>query len=208
MFFEDCQLLLPYRRIGYTQRKHIGHLIQDHILERPRRTRQDDQATNLRVGSANTWSQVAAQAMSQHKDLLRVYLWPSAQEGHRFQRIVNDLFLDREGVPHTLQAGSIDFRTFLVAQYSDALRSQSPGQIAERLVGRDRLVAVTWSRPMHQKHRSKRPVTLRNTHCSWQHPFSVSYLHLLFLKTLGMRVQRRLIGRVHQLFDGSYRRNR
>jgi len=121
------------------------YLIQDHILQRPRRTRQDDQATNLRVGSAKAWSQVAAQAMPQYKDLLRVYLWPIAQEGHRFQRIVNDLFLDSECVPLTVQLSGIDFRAFLVAQNSDALRGQSPGQIAERLVGRDRLVAVLWS---------------------------------------------------------------
>src|SRR5207244_860551 len=143
------ELLLPYRRIGYTQRKHIGHLIQDDILKRPRRTRQDDQATNLRVGSTKAWSQVAAQTMSQHKDLLWVDLWPLAQEGHRFHCIINDLFLDREGIPLTLQAGGIDFCAFLVAQHSDALRGQSPGQIAERLIGWDRLIAVLWSRPMH-----------------------------------------------------------
>jgi hypothetical protein len=126
------------------------YLIQDHILQRPRRTRQDDQATNLRVGSAKAWSQVAAQAMSQHKDLLRVDLWALAQEGHRFQRIVNDLFLDGEGVYLTPHAGGIDVCAFLVAQHRDALRGQSPGQIAERLVGRDRLVAVLWPRSMHQ----------------------------------------------------------
>src|SRR5439155_10858223 len=69
LFFDDRELLLPHHRIWHTQRKHIGHLIQDHILKRPRRTCQDDQATNLRVGRGYAWSQVAAQAMSQHKDL-------------------------------------------------------------------------------------------------------------------------------------------
>src|SRR5258708_16326750 len=146
--------------------------------------------------------------MSQHEDLLRVYLWSAAQEGHSFQRIVNDIFLDREGVPLTVQAGGIDFCAFLVAQQSEALRGQSPGQIAERLVGRKRLVAVTWSRSMHQQHCRKRPVAPRKTQCTWQHPSSVSYLHLVFLKTLGLRVRRRFIGRVRLLLDGSHRRNR
>src|SRR5579863_5541565 len=208
LFFDDRELLLSHYRIGHTQRKHIGHLIQDNILKWPRRTCQDDQTTNLRVGLANAWSQVATQAMSQHKDLLRVYLWPLAQEGHCFQRIVNDLFLDRECVYLTSHAGGIDFRAFIVAQHSDTLRGQAPGQIAERLVGRDRLVAVLWSRAMHQKHRRKRPAALRNAQYPWQHPFSASYLHLVFVKTLELRVRRRLIDRVRLLFNGSHRRNR
>ncbi len=98
LLFDNRQLLLLHHRIGHSQRKHIGHLIQDHLLERSRRTRQDNQTTNLRVGLADAWSQVAAQAMSQHKDLLRIDLWSLAQEGHRFQRIIKDLFLDRDGV--------------------------------------------------------------------------------------------------------------
>ena len=77
------------------------------------------------------------------------------------QGVVDHLLLDGEVLAPWPASAACCRGALLVAQHGDALAGQAPGQVAERLVGADRLVAVVRAGAVDQHHRRERAVALR-----------------------------------------------
>ena len=114
------------------------------ILERPGGTGQDDQAGDGWIGLGDPRGKHAAQAMAQDEDALGIDVPGLAKQRDGGQDVLDRLLLDGKR-RNSLHLRLVRLRAFLVAQHRDPLGGQTPGQVAEGLVGPDGLIAIVGS---------------------------------------------------------------
>ena len=103
-------------------------------------------------------ARASAAAVAQHEDPIRVdsRKTPRLVEGRH--HIVENLFLDGDGLVQALlqELFLLGERPLVVAEHGDPPRGQAMGQVAERRVRSQRLVAIVGARAMNQDHQGSR----------------------------------------------------
>ena len=149
----------------------VGVLIDDGVLHRPGGAGQDDQACDPGVGFSDPGRERSTEAVAQDEDPVGVHAFRTPQDLHGGQGVIDRFLLDREVFRGGGLRGVLP-RAFLIAQHGDSAGGQAPGEVAERLVRPNGLIAVVGSGTMDQDNGGERPtpagiVTVPCTIQSW-----------------------------------------
>ncbi|MCW0461961.1 hypothetical protein NB717_003029 [Xanthomonas sacchari] len=156
------QRRLPLRRRWMFLAQQVAVLLDQQIQQRSRRRRPQHDAGGLAGAACDAGGEHAALTVAHDHDARRVDAGRARQRRHRGDGVVGGLVVHGEPLVDApgkaLRQGE---GALVVAQHRDALRGKPAGDVEERTVRADGLVAVLRARAVHQDHRRERTLACR-----------------------------------------------